>query len=232
MEYLQYVIDALYVVLAVITVVVFTKRGFIESVFRSGRMIAAAILAYFFGPRLSAVIYERWIYQGITGWVTEKIEDVLQSTAEAVNVDGMIESLPFLVKQLIDADAIKEKYSVEGSSIEAIAADFSANVSQPLSSLLSNLIAYTVIFLVSLLALWIVFKILDGIFKLPVLNAINKTLGFILGVVAAGLLMAAFTYVLGILVGIFGSTSMLKELVELSHFFRIFNSEISIFELF
>lgn len=232
MEYLRFVIDALYVILAVVTVIVFTKRGFIDSVFRFGRTIAAGILAYFFGPRLSDFIYEKLIYRGILGLVTEKIEAFLMSTAEAINIEGMIDALPFLVKQLIDADAIKEKYGVTEGNFEEIAADFAASVSQPISSLLSNLIAYVAVFFVALLLLWIVFKILDGLFKLPGLNAINKVLGAILGVIAAGLLLAALTYVLGVLVGVFGSTSMLNQLVEASTFFRVFNNEISIFDLF
>lgn len=232
MEYLRYVIDVLYIVVAVITVAVFIKRGFIESVFRFGRTITAGILAYFFGPRVSDVIYEKLVYRGIFDWVTERVEAFLTSTAEAVNLDGLIDSLPFLVKQLIDAEAIKEKYGVEGGSFDAVASDFAASVSEPISSLLSNLLAYTLVFFAALLVLFLLFKILDGLFKLPILNAINKTLGALLGVLAAALLLAALTYVLGVLVGIFGSTSMLNQLVEASKFFRLFNNEISIFELF
>lgn len=231
-EYTKYLIDGIYLILAVVTVIIFTKRGFIESVFRFGRIITAGIVSYFLGPRVSDMIYENLIYDRILIWVTEHVESALTSTAQTMDIEGMIDSLPFLVKQLIDADAIREKYGSTVSNFHDVAVDFAATVSDPISSLLSNLIAYVAVFLVALLVLFILFKILDAIFKLPLLNVINKLLGFFLGLVAAALLLAAITYVLGVLVGIFGSTSMLNHLVEVSTFFRVFNNEISIFDLF
>lgn len=232
MEYLKYAIDALYIVVAVVTVAVFIKRGFIASVFRFGRTITAGIIVYFFGPCVSDIIYEKLVYQGILEWVTDHVEAFLTSAAEAVNIDGMIDSLPFLVKQLIDTEEIKEKYGVASGGFETVAADFAASASEPISSLISNLLAYTAVFFAAMLVLFVLFKLLDGLFKLSVLNAINKTLGALLGIFAAGLLLAALTYILGVLVGVLGSTSMLNQLVETSRFFRIFHNEISLYELF
>ena len=83
-----------------------------------------------------------------------------------------------------------------------------------------------------MLVLLVLFKILDGLSKLPILNGINKTLGAVLGILAACFLLAAITYILGVLVGVFGSTSMLNQLVETSSLFRLFNNEISIYDLF
>ncbi len=232
MDYLKYSIDAAYIILAVVTVVIFTKRGFVASVFRYGRTVTSAVLAYFFGPRVSEIVYERMVYQGVLEWVTARVNAVLTATAEAINIDGVIDSLPFLVKQFIDADALKEKYGMASGGFENVAAEFSESVAQPLSSMLSNLIAYAAVFFASMLVLFVVFKILNAIFKLPGLNAINRALGMVLGIFAACFLLAAITYILGVLVGIFGSMSTLNQLVETSYLFRLFNNEISIYELF
>ena len=232
MEYLKYAIDGAYVILAIVTVAVFTKRGFIASVFRFGRPITSAILAYFFGPRVSEIIYERFVYRGILGWVSARVEKALTATAEALDIDGVIDSLPFLVKQLIDADALKEKYGMESGGLQIMASEFAETVSHPLASLLSNLLAYAAVYFVAMLVLLVLFKILDGLFKLPILTGINKTLGALLGILAACFLLAAITYILGVLVGVFGSASMLNQLVETSSLFRLFNNEISIYDLF
>ena len=232
MQYvLKYAVDLLYIILAVITVVIFTKRGFIESVFRFGRSITAGLICYFVGPHVSKLIYDKLIYRGIVGFVSEKVEQFLTNAVGSIDVQSMIDGLPFFVRQLVDRESMEEKYGSAVGSFETIAHDFAETVSQPLSSLLSNLLAYVLVFLVSMLALFILFKILDGIFKLPILNAINKTLGFIFGLFATGLLLAAVTFVLGILVGILGSTSTLKQLIEMSQLFRLFN-DLSIFDLF
>ena len=232
MQYvLEYAVDLLYMILAVVTVAIFTKRGFIESVFRFGRSITAGVICYFAGPHVSKLIYDKLIYRGIVDFVSEKVEQFLINAVGSVDVQSLIDGLPFFVKQLVDRESMEAKYGNAVGNFEAVAHDFAETVSQPLASLLSNLIAYVLVFLASMLLLFILFKVLDGIFKLPILNAINKTLGFIFGVLATCLLLAAITFLLGVLVGILGSTSTLKQLIEMSHLFRFFNN-LSIFDLF
>ena len=230
MEYLKYIVDALYVVLAVVTMVIFVKRGFLESAFRFGRTIAAAVICFLAGPHVSKLIYDKWIYPGIFEWATEKVEIFLSSTVGAIDVNGMIDALPFFIRQLVDREAVTAKYGIT-ADMHAKAQDFAATAASPLSSLLSNLIAYVSVFLLSVVLLFLLFKLLNGLSRLPVLNAINKTLGFLLGLLATCLLLAAFTYLLGLLLGVLGSTSMLKKLIERSPTFRFFN-DISIFNLF
>ena len=149
----------------------------------------------------------------------------------AIDIQGLIDSLPFIVRQLVDREELTARYGDSVEGFDEIAADFAESVASPLSALLSNLIAYVAVFLLSMLALFLAFKLLDGIFKLPVLNAINKMLGCILGVGAAFLLLGAITFLLGLLVGVLGSTSTLKQLIEMSALFRWF-SGLSIFNLF
>ncbi len=229
--FLTHVIDLVYVILAVITVAVFTKRGFIDSAFRFGRTIFAGIICYLVGPHVSAILYEKWVYGGILSWVSEKVAEFLRAAADSVDVEGMIDSLPFFVRQLTDKEQLVEKYKNTAAGMETLAEDFSRTVSQPLASLLSNLVAYVLVFLMAMLLLFVLFKVLDLIFKLPILNAINKCLGFVLGVFSAGLFLAGFTYILGVLVGVLGSASSLKYLIQVSEMFRFFN-RLSIFNLF
>ncbi len=225
----NYVIDLVYVALAVITLIVFYKRGFIDSVFRFGRVIFAGILAYLIGPSVGEWLKTKYIYGWINDWVSEKVSSFLNNTAGAVDIGGLIDQLPFLVRQLVNKEELVEKYS--GEALENVASDFAQSAAQPLASLLSNLIAYIAVYFLALLVLFLVFKALDLLSKLPVLNAINKILGLIFGAIAAFLLLALVTYILGIFVGIIGSANQLTELVASSRLFRFFNG-ISLFNLF
>lgn len=227
----NYLIDIIYVAVAVTVIAIFTKRGFIESLFRSGRAIVAGLICYLVGPVVSDALYEGWIYDGIFSWVFERVETFLQNTVGAVNVDGMIDSLPLLVRQLVDANTLREKFGVTDGDVQEMAAEFSETAAKPLASLLSNLLAYVLVFLAAMLLLLILFKILDAIFKMPILNAINHTLGFILGASAAFLLLAVVTYLAGLVAGVFGSTDILNGLREMSFCFRWFD-DLSIFSLF
>ncbi len=226
----SYLADILYIVLAVTTVVVFTKRGFVDSAYRYGRTVFAAIITYFVGPHVSALLYEKFIYRGIYNWVFDKVDVFLQETVGTVDVQGLIDSLPFLVRQLVDREAMEAKYG-SAESLELVAQDVSDFVAHPFASLLSNLIAYVAVFFLAKLVLMVVFKVLDFVFKMPILNAVNKLLGFAFGLISAGILLAIITYVLGILVGIFGSTGFLNELTASSRIYGFFHN-LSIFDLF
>lgn len=219
---MKYLVDAIYVAIAVTTIIVFAKRGFFESVFRFGRHIAAGLISYFVGPTVSDFISSKWIYNGIFNVVSNSVEAFLVNTAESFDLAALIESLPFLVKQFVDPVALEEKYGATIENFGVIADDFAASVATPLASILSNLIAYAAVYLVAMLALWVVFKVLNGIFKLPVLNAINAVLGAILGVVTAILMLAVITWILTFVLGIVGFDSPFSQYVSASHLFTFF----------
>ena len=224
-------VDAAYVALAVIIIVFFTKRGFIDSLYRYGRTILAGVASFLLGPPVSKLVYEKWIYPWIFGLVSDKSHAVVSNTAEAIDLQALIDGLPFFVKKLVDREAIEAKYGNMEGELHGVVEDFSANVSSPLSWLLSNLIAYVAVFLLALLALFLIFKILDVVFKLPVLRHLNRILGFIFGVLSAFVVLAAITFLLGVAVSLFGSGSLLRRLIGSSYLFRFFNY-ISIFDLF
>lgn len=231
MQVWKYVLDGLYILFAAVTIFVFTKRGFIDSVFRFGRTLFAGAICYFVGPYVSDAIYEKWMHQSVVSWVSSRIEQFLVAAADSFDLASIIEELPFFVKQLVDSEALIEKYGATVSNFDTVAHDFAMSVSQPLATLLSNLIAYLAVFFAAMLLLFVLFKVLDGIFKLPILNAINKTLGFLLGIAGACLMLGALTFGIGFFAGTLGSTEMIAQLEELSVFYRFFHG-IEIFELF
>ena len=118
--------------------------------------------------------------------------------------------------------ALEEKYGATIENFGVVADDFAASVATPLANILSNLIAYAAVYLVAMLALWVVFKVLNGIFKLPVLNAINAVLGAILGVVTAILMLAVITWILTFVLGVVGFDSSFSQYVSASHLFTFF----------
>ena len=228
---IKYLVDLIYIALAVITILVFTKRGFVESVFKYGRSIMAGILTFIFGPLVGEVVYAKFVYNGVHGWVSEKLSNFLHSAAEKVDVDAMIEELPFLVKQFLNPDELKAKFGETVTDIEASAQEFAATVAAPLSKAISNLIAYVIVFLIALLVLLIFGKILDLVVQLPILKTINTVLGFIVGIGAAILLLASVTYVLSLIISFFGDILSLQTLSSTSALFGWFD-RLHLFDLF
>lgn len=219
---MKYLVDAIYLLIAAIVVIIFAKRGFFESVFRFGRHIAAGLISYFVGPTVSGFISSKWIYDGIFNVVSRNVEMFLVNTAESFDLASLVDSLPFLVRQFVDPAVLEEKYGAVIDNFGTVADDFAASVATPLASILSNLIAYVAVYFAAMLLLWVVFKVLNGIFKLPILNVINSVLGAILGVVTAILLLAVLTWILSFMSGVIGFDSPFSQYVGESRLFAFF----------
>ncbi len=226
-----HIVDIAYILGALGIILLFTVRGFFESVFRFGRYIAALLMSWFWGPVLSRFLYEKWIFGWISEPLSEKISAFLANTVGSVDVEGLIESLPVLVRRFVDAEAMETKYGNTLASLDGVAADVAATISEPPASLLSNLIAYVAIYFLALLGLTLVFKLMNRVFDIPVLNVINRILGALLGVVTAFLVLSALTWLIGALVGLFGGGDKIEVLAESTWLFGYFR-DLEFFKLF
>lgn len=231
MEIFRYIVDIAYIVSAIAIVVIFTARGFFESVFRFGRYIAALMISWFCGPMLSDYLYDKWIYGWIADPLYQKISAFLSNTVGSVDVEELIESLPGLVRRFVDVEAMETKYGNTLSSIDGAALDFADAVAQPPASLISNLIAYVAIYFLALLVLTLVFKLMNRVFDIPVLSAINRFLGALLGILTAFFVLSAVTWLIGALAGLFGGGERLSALAEGSRLFGFFQN-LQFFKLF
>ncbi len=220
----KWIVDILYVAIFVITVIVFAKRGFFESVFRFGRYIAAGLISYLVGPSVSGFISSKFIYNGIFNAVSNSVESFLNNTVGAVDLATLIDSLPFFIKQFVDPAALQEKYGATVDNFGVVADDFAASVATPLSNIISNLIAYALVYVVALLVLWILFKILNCVFELPILKTINVILGALLGIITAILMLAVLTWVLNLIMGIVGYESGFASAVSRSWLHEFFTN--------
>jgi len=220
---LHHIIDILFLIIAITTVIIFAKRGFIQSFFKYSKTLLAVIASYTFAPRLGDFLYERVVYNGIFGWVSEKVDSFVLSVTGKIDIDTILDEVPFIVRQFVSSEKVADKFGQSVNDVREIANEFSAFVSRPFSSLLSNLFAYILVFLLALLLLTIIGKLLDLITKIPVLHGINVFLGLLLGCGAAFLLLSALTYLLSILIGTFGNILYLEELSDSSYLFGFFD---------
>ena len=228
----NYVIDISYLVVALGVIILFASRGFFSSVFYFGRYIAAAVITYSFGPLLSGFLYDKWIFRWIATPVAQRVENFLNNTVGSVDIEGLLDSLPVLVQKMADTEALSEKYGTAVGNFGTVAEEFSASVSAPLASLISNVLAYVSIFFLSILLLKLVFFLLNKFFEsVPVLNTINRIFGALLGVLAAFLLRAGITWLLGVLISLFTTSGHLASLAESSRIFGFFQN-LNFFNLF
>ena len=59
----NYLFDIISIVVAIAIIVVFSRIGFIKSIFRFFRWIFAVLMAYLFGNRLATFLFEKLFYR-------------------------------------------------------------------------------------------------------------------------------------------------------------------------
>jgi len=176
------VFDLIIVAIVFVTLYTVIKRGFIKTVIDLVSVFVSIILAKMFSPKLSEYLF------GVFG---ERFTDKLNSA-----ISGMIEnnSLPSVLESE-NISAYLQKYSADLSDKinSEVLESTVESISYTLVGLISYAAAFMIIFFVASLAFKILSVILSGIFKLPVLNSINKTLAFLLGIVIAFIYVLIFT---------------------------------------
>lgn len=154
------------------------KRGLVKMLFSLVSFFLIMLLVGMVTPVISGFLQEK---TNLPDTISKKCAEVVQEwnqNGDAFSENGRL--------QLIDTyqfpDSIKQ-YLKEDSGISALETDFTSYVSDRLSVVIVDLIAYAISFLV----LWIVFRIiaevLNLVTRLPVLNSLNR-----FGGVAAGCL--------------------------------------------
>lgn len=197
-----YILDILIVALFAACVIYGAKKGFFKSLMSLVTGIAAYVSAYAFTPALSLYIKDKFIIDGVRSSLTktffsiaegasatagEKLYDV-NKLLQDPQVSKMLESFggaEFSPEKLVDStpDAF--------SAVEGLA----NTVADPISTMISDVVAFGLLFVLSLLVLKIITVLVGTFFKLPVLSTLDKTMGVVFGI-AAGVFFSMFAIIL------------------------------------
>lgn len=219
---MKYVLDLTLAALIVVTVCVFCKRGFIRSIFGVAKTVGALILTYLFGPVASAWVNEHFVLDKVADFIYEKLGSLTDAGMEMINLPDLIEGLPDWLKKLcesinVDLSEVAQNFGTTEANAENMR-DMSEGLASPLSGMLSDLLGYAAVFILSMLVLSLVGLILKKISELPVIRSCDKLLGFLLGVLCAALFASAYTALmvplLGILSPAFGDIDVIQAVDE------------------
>ena len=197
------------VVLAILIVnaLIGRKAGFIKTIFSLVSMIIAIVLTIWISPTVKDFMNSN---EKLHTYLSEKVEKVVKPEVEKnkeEKKETIIEKLP-LPKSLRKGILNNEKVKTGGS---AAAKKLTAYIVEYLVGAMINALAFIVTFIVILIILWLVFAALNLISKLPVLNSMNKTAGFLAGAVQ-GLVIV---WVLFILLTVFGGTTFGRDALQM-----------------
>ena len=213
--------DILFLVVGVGLDLVCAKRGFLKSAIHFLKTVLAFVFAYLFGSKLGQFLCDKFIAAPVREWVYGKLEGLYTQAANSVNADAIAAEFPdFLL-----SDEIKANLSAAEGSGEELLNTMTDSIATPAATVISNILGYIGVFVISLVLLWVAAIILTKLVeRITFLHRINTALGAVLGLlIAVTLLFVAASvikfisaeselYTESVIVKFFGNSALLEKL--------------------
>ena len=213
--------DILFLAVGVGLILVCAKRGLLKSAIHFCKTLLAFVFAYLFGSKLGQFICEKWISAPVHDWVRGKLDGIYQQTADGLSAEKLAEAFPDFVM----TDEVKASLQNANGSGEQLLDEMTSTIATPAASVISNIIGYVGVFLISIVLLWIAAVILTKLIEhIGFLHTVNTVLGGVLGFlvalivlfVAASVIRFLFgdtpLYTDSLIVKLFGESKLLEHL--------------------
>ncbi len=188
---MNFLIDIIIITIFLGTCVWGYKNGFIKAFLSCVKNIAAILIASFFSTKLGTIIYDVFLKKVFESFTVDKIAGWLGvEPHKNLDIGPLIDAehsefFEFLERMGFDVNTVTDKY-FSAVNPDEIMVEY---ISKPLGHTVSNVIAFVLIFFVSVIVLKLLAILLSKIFSIPGLNITNKVLGLVFGVVL-GLIFA------------------------------------------
>lgn len=189
---MNFIVDAIIIAIIAIVIVRSSKKGFVSSLVDTFAMIIATIVSYMFTPEVSQFVYDSFIKNSVSKGFEKVLDEMNTNAAVADKVDAMIASLPEGAVNLADSlgiinlNAIGAGIHMPGvidnnQLITTVLNDFAYNV----MITITKVVVFFILFVLATLVLRMVSNFLENINKIPLIGKLNSTLGGVLGVAKA-----------------------------------------------
>ncbi len=187
---MSFVFDGIILLVAAVTIILGAKRGFVKSFMGVCTLLTSLIVAYAFTPTVAAYIESLPAIRNISQSIADTIGSLSTNYDGTYNLKGLFDSMPDAFRQIID------RYDADEGALSRLihpnvddgqhsVLNLADLIAGPVAGLLSKVLAFLGLLIVSVLVLKLLTWILDLIFQLPVLKTANTILGLLAGIVTA-----------------------------------------------
>ena len=235
---MAYILDILIIIILAVCVWRGVKKGFIKAAFSILTFLLAALLSFMFyvpfsefvtntsiGQNVSQSI-QTSVYKAVSGDAQNDKENAQtqESTGEGTT-EGIISNMK-LPSFMFSSVFEQSDFLMRTARVTAAQA-----VSTSLSTAFMKLISGILLFVLILIGLWIIKKILEFIFKLPLLKEANKLAGFIAGIIN-GVLISYLVIAICVSLSGFSELSFIKDTIDKSYMYNNFYQSNMIAKMF
>lgn len=182
---MAYFLDAIVVVVFLLSLYLGYRRGFIKTISHLVAMVAALLVTLLCSGALAEAAFDRAVTPAVEKAITQTMEQAGADSAQAL--DAALEKLPGFLQQTLsnqgitDGAALAAKLNAGSGASAQLAEQVTQQVIRPATLPLLKLLCGIVLFLVVLIVARILMGMLDKVFRLPVLRTLNGTLGLVGG---------------------------------------------------
>ncbi len=218
------ILDLLVVALFVLSVYFGYRRGFVKTVSRLAALVLAVAVALLCKGTLAASVYDRTVMPMVEQTVSKAVEEAGANAAQvaATTVEGLPDYVrKMLVARGIDPNELVSKIAAGGLDAKAMATQVSEELVQPVALPVLELVIGIVLFLLTAVLALVVLRLLDKVFRLPVLRRLNGGLGLATGAVTGAIWVLVAVSIVQILAFVGGDGSPVNmSVLEQTHVVR------------
>ncbi len=201
---MNFVVDIILAILAVVIVVRCTKMGCFKAVTNLVKLGVAILLTALFGKSVSNLFYDKLFYPKVSDWVSGELDTIAAGANNSIS--EMFTNIPENFQKLLNTagvniEKLKDTY-LGSDNIDTAIDGMTADISTPFARLLSNVVGYLVLFLIIIVILTVVLHFCNKIItKLPFIKSCNKILGFVLGLACGFIVLCVSAYIITAILG-------------------------------
>ena len=173
------ILDAALVVLILITMVRYKKRGFVAGIIDLAGSLISLVAAWFISGRVSPAVFDNFVKSGLI----TKTADSIQRQG-GVNINSILQDLSGVLPQSFIDGILSSAEGLMSSTAPEMAEAVVENVVAPLIVPIITVAVFFVIYALCRLLVTFIVALLENINRIPVLGGINQWLGLITGFVA------------------------------------------------
>ena len=191
-------LDLLIAAIFAVFILLGIRRGLIKSVISLAGNIAALIIALIFSVQLGAYINSHFVEAPMKDWLLNQMSsdpESVKTDINSVNLDSLFTDSPEFFTNLcnylgIDKNEMHMKYeSFKANGVEQAKSAVIDLMIKPVSTAVSRVIAFVIIFIACIIILKIVFWLASFIAHIPIIRKLDKLGGAIFGAVSALLIV-------------------------------------------
>lgn len=183
-------LDLILVAILGISIFLGVRRGLIRSVISLVGSIVALILALIFSSSLGGYIDANYVNAPMREWVIDQLSaSAKEVSATEIDFDDLLANRPGFFTETceflgVNVDEIASSYeSMKADGIEQAKSAIITEMVDPLSSVISRVLAFAVIFLAAMIAIVVISLFSRFLNNLPIIRKMDKLGGGLLGAI-------------------------------------------------